>query len=108
MGIRAMVVRPGEYGEIVHLSERHWGDELARLIDTDAIQPFNRLSNHTAMWVDEDGALKSLSLNVEAVRIATEIAGRQVIPLVGTVIFTGVILRGRITNLPENIGPREG
>lgn len=104
--IRGIHVLPNGSVSEVRIKRSDWVNEVSRLMDGAYVEPVNNLGGIAAMLLDEDGIAKKLPFNATATRIATELAGREVVPLLGPVIFTGPIRNGFIKDLDEHIGIR--
>jgi hypothetical protein len=105
--IRAMLVKPDDAIEEVQLKRSNWVNHASELMDGAYIEPVNNIGGLIALLADEDGLQKGLPVNVAATSIATLFAGREVLPLVGPIIFTGVIQRGFPTDLTERISLKD-
>lgn len=105
--VRGIHVLPDGTASEVRINRGRWPDEVSRLMGGAYLQPVNNLGGIAAMILDEQAPEKKLPFNARATRMATELAGREVIPLLGPVVFTGPIRKGYITDLDEHIGIAE-
>jgi len=93
--LRAVLIRPGEKGMTVHLSRSTSSQphEIANHLKCQWTRPKRLGESGVVAWSDDDAPADAIP-NEGATKLASMLAGQEVEPLSGNVLFTGAIRNG--------------